>query len=246
MKALALLFFAAALGWTAVARANECRLPVAIERPHPVLSTPSEPRRMMPISGYTLALTWAPEYCYAHRRESGRDFECGAGARFGFVLHGLWPDGQDGKWPQYCRPVALLPENVIRANLCATPSPQLLQHEYAKHGSCTALAPADYFRLSTGLYGRLRFPDMDALARRPGLTVGAFTQALARANPGVEPRMVRIALNKRGWLEEVRFCLDRARRFTRCTGPGSPGVAPASARVRIAPLTSARIAPGPR
>lgn len=242
MRALALLFLMIALEGAAVARASECRLPATIARPHAVLPTRDEPRRLMPITGYTLALTWVPEYCFAHRREQG-SFECGAGARFGFVLHGLWPDGQDGKWPQYCRPVALLPENLIRANLCATPSPQLLQHEYAKHGSCTGLAPADYFRLSTSLYSRLHFPDMEALARRPGLTAGALAQALARANPGVEPQMVRIALNKRGWLEEVRFCLDREQRFTRCIGRGGAGVAPATARVRIAQPTSARIVP---
>lgn len=237
MRALALPLFVGLLGWGAAAQgAGECRLPATIERPRAVLPTPAEPRRVLPVTGYTLVLSWTPEYCWAHRREKSAAFQCATGGRFGFVLHGLWPDGADGKWPQFCRPVSLLSEAVLRANLCATPSAQLLQHEYAKHGSCTGLPPADYFRLSTGLYERLRFPDMAALAGRPGLTAGAFAQAMARANPGLEPQMMRVVRNKRGWLEEVRLCLDRgARRFTRCAGKAGAGVSPDSARLRIEP-----------
>ena len=67
--------------------------------------------------------------------------------------------------------------------MCATPSAQLIQHEWAKHGTCTGLNPADYFGKSGGLYARLRYPDMNALSRGP-LTVGQFTAAFAAANPG--------------------------------------------------------------
>ena len=215
----------------ASAQAGACRVPPVVARPHIVGPSADEPRRVVPVAGYTLAVSWSPEYCHGRRGAERDAFQCGgAGRRFGFTLHGLWPDGRGTQWPQYCRPAALLPDAVIRANLCATPSPQLLQHEYAKHGTCTGLPPADYFRLSTGLYAALRFPDMGALAgRRPN--AGQLAREVARVNPGMTADMMRISVNRRGWLQEIWFCLDRARRYTRC--PAGAGGAPAGASVKI-------------
>ncbi|MDB5696353.1 MAG: ribonuclease, partial [Sphingomonas bacterium] len=127
---------ALAMPAAAQAQAISCALPTTIERPRPDRVTADQPSRVVPIGGYTLALTWNPQHCRAQRRDARASFQCGGGNRFGFTLHGLWPDGTGRPWPQYCRPAALLPEAVVRANLCATPSVQLLQHEWAKHGTC--------------------------------------------------------------------------------------------------------------
>lgn len=205
----------------AAAQALSCTVPSRIERPHPDEVSEREPRRLLPIGGYTLALTWAPEYCHGEHGRSAAQ-ECGNGNRFGFTLHGLWPDGVGREWPQYCRTTPLLPDAVIRANLCSTPSAQLLQHEWAKHGTCMAgLDPAAYFRRSTGLYARLRYPDMDGLSRDRGLTAARFAQAFAAANPGLPASAVRVTVNPRGWLDELWLCLDRSFAWERCrTGSG--------------------------
>ena len=212
------------------AQAYRCSVPARVERPRPDRPSADQPRRLSPIGGYTLALTWAPEYCRGHAREASARFQCG-GNRFGFTLHGLWPDGVGKDWPQYCRSAQLLPPRVVRANLCATPSVQLLQHEWAKHGTCMpGLQPAQYFARSTGLFARLRYPDMDALSRTT-LTAGALARALAEVNPGLPAEAVRVTTNRQGWLDELWLCLDTRFRYARCRAD-SGGVA-TSAAVKI-------------
>lgn len=197
------------------AQAYSCAVPTTPQRVRPDLPTPGQPRRVLPIAGYTLALTWTPEFCRGRGR-AGAAFQCGQGNRFGFTLHGLWPDGAGREWPQYCRPAALVPQPVVRRNLCATPSAQLIQHEWAKHGTCmSGYDPARYFDRATALYRRVRYPDMAALSRRP-LTAGGFATAMARANPGLRADMLRVTATRQGWLDEVWICLDKAFRYRRC------------------------------
>ncbi|WNO53071.1 ribonuclease T2 [Stakelama saccharophila] len=199
----------------AAAQAYRCAVPETLARPHAEGPTPDQPRRVLPIGGYTLAITWAPQFCRGDDPASAA-FQCGAGNSFGFTLHGLWPDGEGKTWPQYCRSAALLPEATIRRNICATPSPQLLQHEYAKHGTCMGISPTRYFETSTSLYGRLRYPDMQALSRQKGLTAGRLASAVAAANPGMRANMMRITTTADGWLNEIWFCLDRKRHYRAC------------------------------
>lgn len=193
----------------AQAQALSCRVPAEVPVPRSDGPSVREPRRVLPIGGYTLALTWGPQYCHDNARSEGASFQCGSGNRFGFTLHGLWPDGEGRQWPQYCAPAAILPPATIARTLCATPSAQLLQHEYAKHGTCMGVSPDQYFGRSTRLYDRIRTPDMNALSRRRGLTAGQFATAFARANRGWAPTMMRVTANRRGWLDEVWLCLDK-------------------------------------
>lgn len=200
----------------ASAQAYRCAIPADIPAPREEGPTAREPRRAIPIASYTLALSWSPQYCRTAAERPSARFQCAGGNRFGFTLHGLWPDGAGRQWPQYCRAAPVLSEQVIRRNLCATPSPQLLQHEYVKHGTCMGISPTAYFQRSTRLYGRIRYPDMDRLSRRADLTTGQFAQAFARANPGLSPSMLRVTADRRGWLDEVWICLDTRFAYTRC------------------------------
>ena len=211
-----LLVAALAVPGTAQAQAYKCAVPDRVDAPRPDGPTQREPKRVLPIGGYTLAITWAPQYCRDNARRSSAAFQCASGNRFGFTLHGLWPDGRGKQWPQYCAPAAILAPETVRRNLCATPSAQLLQHEYAKHGTCMGVPPAQYFNRATGLYARLRYPDMAALSRRRGLTAGQFATAFSRANRGITPAMLRITADRRGWLDEVWLCLDTRFAFTAC------------------------------
>ena len=227
------LAFAALVAAPSVASAQalRCTIPGSIATPHPDVPSAREPRRVLPIGSYTLAITWSPQFCYGKQGRAAGDVQCGGANRFGFTLHGLWPDGEGKTWPQYCAPAPILSQPEIRKNLCATPSAQLLQHEYAKHGTCMGVPPAQYFARSTSLYAKLRYPDMDALSRRGSLTAGAFAAAFARANPGMSPRMLRVTATKSGWLDEVWLCLDT--RFRRTICPAHQGGLPASAPLRI-------------
>ena len=204
----------------------------APQRPHAELPSAEQPVRNVPTRSYTLSLIWTPEHCYARRGQQGADAECSSAARSGFTLHGLWPDG-DGpnRWPEYCKPVDILTDTQIRAGIGATPSAQLLQHEWAKHGSCMADDPLRYFHEEDRIYAGIRTPDMAALAHRRGLTAGQFQTAFAAANPGMTADMMRLNVNKRGWLEEVWLCLGLDKRPHAC--PAEQGGAQPGDRIKV-------------
>ena len=243
MRALtaAVALIAAAPGGAA-AQALSCAAPATLPPIHPELPDARNPQRLLPIGGYTLAVTWTPEYCHGHGRDPSAQFECGA-ARFGFSLHGLWPDGIGPEWPQYCKSTPLLPPATLRRNICSTPSAQLLQHEWAKHGTCTGLSPDAYFARSTGLYAKLRFPDLADISRGT-TTAGAVAQAIAAANPGITPDVMRVTASRDGWLDEVWFCLDKRMVFARCKA--NSGGVPADTTLRVARLRGQGQASAPR
>jgi len=191
----------------AQAQALSCAVPDVIPVPRP---RAPEPARLMPTVRHTLALSWSPQFC----RGKGHDtsFQCGPSVRFGFILHGLWPEGADGAWPQYCRSPGTVPPRVVREMLCTSPSPDLMQNEWARHGTCGWKEPAEYFATGRRLFQTLRFPDMPALSRRDDLTVERFKTIFTRLNarvPGLTPDGIRVRLAPGGWLEEVWLCLDR-------------------------------------
>ena len=212
---------ALALGGAASAAAPSCPIPSNLQAPHMELPPPDQSPRAMPITSFTLALIWTPQHCF--RAVGGAEsLQCPRGAEARFVLHGLWPDGAGGTWPQWCAAAPVLSRQTIAAHYCATPSSQLLQHEWAKHGTCIAGATPDgYFGQSNRLFYGLRFPDMTMLARKP-LTEARFTEAFAAANSGTTADMVRLNLDPKGWLQEVWLCLDTTFRPARCTAPARP------------------------
>lgn len=229
MTALSMPAIASAQAW-------QCSVPGNLPRPHPEGPSDDQPRRVVPTTGYTLALTWTPEFCAGRGGDGRADaLQCsGRNGRFGFTLHGLWPDGRgNNQWPQYCKNAALLPERVVRQNLCVTPSVQLMQHEWAKHGTCMPGKPADYFNRSRAMYQKLRFPDMAALSRRNGLTVGDLADAMAQANRGLRADMVRVTTRRDGSLNEMWLCVDRRFAYTRCAA-NSGGARPGE-RLKIRP-----------
>ncbi|HEX4694821.1 ribonuclease T2 family protein [Sphingomonas sp.] len=230
-RAVRLCVAAVALAAPSVASAQAlvCAAPAVVPVPNADLPTPDQPQRVLPIGGYTLAITWAPQYCRNGGFTPAARFECGSGNRFAFTLHGLWPDGVGKDWPQYCAATPILPPATVKNMLCKTPSAQLVQHEWAKHGTCTGLTPVAYFGKSSRLYARLRYPDMNALSRGP-LTVGQFVAAFAAANPRIPANAVRVTAS-RGWLDELWLCLDTRLAYTRCRA-GTGGLA-ANASLKI-------------
>ena len=218
------------------AQALSCALPDRI--PVPRLEQPrrDEPVRKPTITGYLLALSWSPQHCAGVRNPKGpRDrFQCsGENGRFGWVLHGLWPETDNPGYPQWCRPAKIVPKPVLRQHLCMTPSAQLLQHEWAKHGTCMSPHPAAYFRAAEILFRTVRFPDMRRLAEAPQ-TAGSIRHAFVAANPGWKHDMIAVTADRDGWLNEVRLCLGPRMRPQRCKA-FQKGVAD-SRKVRVRPM----------
>jgi ribonuclease T2 len=177
----------------------------------------AEPERESPRAGeainirgshHLLALSWSPQFCRGRRGDPREADQCdGKAGRFGFILHGLWPDLPGRNDPAWCAPAKPISRALIRRHFCMTPSPQLMQHEWAKHGSCMTDKPEKYFQAASLIFAALRFPDMDALSRQR-LSVGRFRAEFAALNPGLRPNMIAVHLGGGNWLREVRICLN--------------------------------------
>jgi ribonuclease T2 len=210
----AFLLLALGLAGPAFAQ-SQCRIPADLR---PVRATLPPPGKAVIAArtGHFLALSWSPQFCKENGDGKKHAAQCKT-QRFGFILHGLWADGEGRNNPVWCKRVGAVPLDVLKKNFCATPSVGLMQHEWAKHGSCIAADPGAYFTASSGLYNALKFPDMDALSRSRS-KISDFTTAFSRANPGLPENAIRVEITPLGWLEEVRICLDKDFRPRTCPG----------------------------
>ena len=200
----------------AQAQAYQCRVPTNLPAARGETGAPQR----VATTAYTLALSWSPEFCRSRARDPAHRLQCsgpntGGAGRFGFIVHGLWPEGARAA-PQWCRKVPPPSASVVRGQMCRMPSVDLIGHEWAKHGSCMARDAAGYYKVSSILFDSVRYPAMEALSRDPALTAGALRQALAEANPGRPANSFGLLTSRTGWLREVRVCLDRRFRATRC------------------------------
>ncbi len=230
----AILLLSASADTTADAQAYQCRLPDNVPPSALANPAPDGPVRNTRPQSYSLAISWSPEYC-RNRRDNPRNArQCGGqeGA-FGFVLHGLWPEGrgQGQDWPQWCPTRQTVSPAVARAQLCRTPSLSLITHEWAKHGSCMARRPEQYFEAAGRLMDSIDYPAMEALSRGDDLTVGDFKAAFIELNPAFRPDRISVQTNRGNWLTEIRLCYDRRFRPMRC--PLSRRGAPDTAELKI-------------
>lgn len=155
---------------------------------------------------YLLALSWSPAYCL----DAPTSSQCNGSRAFGFVVHGLWPQNERG-WPERCA-TTRVPEAVATGMLDLMPARGLVYHEWATHGTCSGLEPADYFRLVRTARATIKVPDEFA---KPGAAVerepGAVAESFLRANPRLAPDSLVVGCSggQVPRLREVRICLDR-------------------------------------
>ncbi len=187
------------------AQAYQCRIPTGrvtlpdMERVGPV--------RQTRVTGYTLALSWSPEFCRLREVSAQHARQCsGRDGRFAFIVHGLWPEGPNGNWPQWCPTRDQPSSQEVAASLCMQPDTGLIARQWAKHGSCMTRDADAYLRVTRILWNSLRWPDFDRISRQRDLTAGTIRTRLADANPGLEADAIGLDVNERGWLEEMRIC----------------------------------------
>ncbi len=197
-----------------------CSIPANLPRPK-VERGPAMEAITPDITRYTLALSWSPQFCRSRENDPRHATQCAAEKDFGFVLHGLWPEGAGKTAPTWCAPAEVLPTDVIRTNFCASPSPQLLQHEWAKHGTCMTRDPTVYFQKARTLYESVKLPDMDALSRG-GANVSGLIGAIKQLNPTIPARAIMIDTTRGNWLTEIKICYDSQFQPTACAKARSP------------------------
>ncbi len=215
MRLIALLAITAtAVPTVAHAQAYQCQIPRISSVPQ---VSPNGQTRKLPITGYTMALSWSPAFCRTRQDSRSHATQCnGDNGSFGLIVHGLWPES-GRTWPQWCPTQGRLTPTETRRNMCMMPSARLVARQWAKHGSCMTKRPDTYFKVTRILWESLRIPDYDRISREDGLTAGRIRQAFADANGGWSASQVGVKLNRQGWLEEIRLCYNKRFRPTRCT-----------------------------
>ena len=173
---------------------------------------------------YVLSLSWSPQHCAT--RGSGDPRQCGAGRRYGFIVHGLWPQYEEGGYPAYCRIRETPSRDTIDRIIEIMPSENLIRHEWTKHGACSGLPPSRYFDVTSQAFSRIAMPDF---YRRPTGTlsrsVPQLKAELTAANPKLPASAISVACSGQ-YLREVRICLDKSLRPRAC----SPEVARSTCR----------------
>lgn len=157
---------------------------------------------------YVLALSWSPSYCASV--EPGRSpLQCDSGRPFGFVLHGLWPQYEEG-YPEHCDSPEPGPSRYLISSLLdIMPSEGLIRHQWRKHGECSGLSAEHYFALSRALYESVDVPEAYREPESPLQTSSwDLEAAFLSANPDLSADMVSLVCSGEG-LREVRICFDK-------------------------------------
>ncbi len=218
---LVLLAAWSAAGVAASAPLRACTPPAHVS-PAPAKKPPDrEVVRDTPVASYMLALSWSPEWCRTRANARDAKVQC-RDNRFGFVVHGLWPNGGGNAHPRYCGPAPALDVATVRANLCMTPSAQLLQNEWAAHGTCGWNAPEPYFAKAAELWREIKAPSLAFPAGRT-VTAGDVRTAFIVRNPHLRRDALFLKVGDGNRLQEVRVCYDLRFKPMRCArGVGAP------------------------
>jgi ribonuclease T2 len=173
---------------------------------------------------YLLSLSWAPTYCLTHTGDSA---ECGAKG-YGFVVHGLWPQFDQGGYPESCSTSFQLTADAESAGRSIYPSQGLMQHEWREHGTCSGLDALGYFQMVDRATSAVRAPPaLETPQTTQNLSAGQIADLFRGANPQLRADGLVVACS-RGDLSEIRVCLTKDLALRSC-GRGVRSTCPAGA-----------------
>lgn len=165
---------------------------------------------------YVLALSWSPGFCKASGEVRGRS-QCDVGRQLGFVVHGLWPQNEAG-YPAFCEPGSRFPSRpALEEAKGLFPDEGLARYQWRKHGTCSGVGPADYYRATRQARDLVKIPEsLDKPMSDARVLPLEVERAFLEINPGLRPDMIAVECGRRV-LQEVRICLDRdLRGFRSC------------------------------
>lgn len=170
---------------------------------------PSHHRHNRPRSGqagafdyYMLVLSWSPEFCYSHPSAA----QCSK--HTGFIVHGLWPQRNDGSYPLNCQTTQ--PPPTDPGAMAGIMPQEIIEHEWQQHGTCSGLSGDEYFALIRKLYKSLTIPgQLRAPSGSSIVSAKELKQLFERSNPGWND--ADIAIQRRGnYLSAVNVCESKS------------------------------------
>jgi len=164
---------------------------------------------------YVLSLSWSPNWC-KQTGDARNSAQCDTGAGFGWVMHGLWPQYEQG-WPSYCRTGMGDPSRAQTAGMADIMGTSgSAWHQWKKHGRCSGLSASDYFDTARRAYGAINRPDVFRRLRTSvRLPARVVETAFLRDNPDWGANMLTITC-KSGRIQEARLCLTKDLQARNC------------------------------
>ena len=158
---------------------------------------------------YVLSLSWSPTWCALEGDRRGSP-QCEDDRDFGWVLHGLWPQYEDG-WPSFCLTSERNPsrsDTAEMADIMGTSGNAW--HQWNKHGRCSGLSSEEYYALAREAYDRIVKPEVFMKLRSPvQLPASVVEEAFLEVNPTLANDQITITC-KSGRIQEARVCLTRS------------------------------------
>jgi ribonuclease T2 len=151
---------------------------------------------------YLLNLSWSPEFCYSHPAAA----ECAAHPAF--VLHGMWPQNNDGTYPENCSDAPGPSDPAQYRDIYADQG--LLAHEWSTHGTCSGLSADAFFSAARTAYQSVTIPvALSGLRSQSSLTPDQILDLFTASNPAI-PRSSLALSCGHNYLTAVAVCLDKS------------------------------------
>ena len=172
---------------------------------------------------YLLNLSWSPEFCYSHPGAA----ECAAHPAF--VLHGLWPQNNDGTYPENCSNAPGPTDATQYKDIY--PDAGLLAHEWQTHGTCSGLSADGFFTDARVAFKSVATPPaLSGLTAQTSMAPEDVLDLFTASNPGIARSSLALSCGN-NYLTAVEVCLDKSLHPIAC-----PAVRSCRARVvRIPP-----------
>lgn len=159
---------------------------------------------------YLLNLSWSPEFCHSHPTAA----ECAAHSTF--VLHGLWPENNNGSYPENCSSAPGPTDPAQFSDIY--PDPSLLEHEWKTHGTCSGLSPDDFFTSARKAFHSVTIPPkLAGLQSQISLPPGQILELFTARNPHIPQAALAVSCGG-NYLTAVEACLDKNLQPIACSG----------------------------
>src|SRR5262245_29596463 len=144
-----------------------------------------------------------------------RNEQCGD-RPYSFVVHGLWPQYERG-FPEFCQtPAPRLSRSIVSSMLDLMPSPQLIFHEWDRHGTCSGLSARAYFDNVRRARASVKILEPYLTLQDPlTVTPGEVTDAFVKVNTGMTRASISVACDAKR-LNEIRICMSKDFKFQDC------------------------------
>ena len=188
-----------------LASLSACKASQPAAAPSPSTSSERPASRVAQGAGfdyYLLNLSWSPEFCYSHPDKP----ECATHSTF--VLHGLWPQNNNGSYPEKCSSAPGPADPSAFKDIY--PDQGLLEHEWEAHGTCSGLNAGDFFSTARAAYRSVTIPP--ALAQinsQTSMSPDEIVSLFTRANSGLPAESIAVSCGH-NFLTAIEVCLDKS------------------------------------